>query len=548
MRRIFVRGDILAIIRETVRRHWALGLALVFALGGKLALLTMHAFPFNADEAVVALMARHILQGERPLFFYGQAYMGSLDAFLAAAGFAVFGAQVWVIRAVQALLFVGTITVWYFFCLEAFDSPAIARIAALLLAVPPVMVTLYTTVSIGGYGETLLLGGLTILLALQILRGKSHPARWLALGLTAGVGFWSFPLSLALSFPAILTVLVSGMAGRKFRNGRQFWTQIGSLALGLIAGVAPWIAGWIQLGPAALSELGGSAIAGAIQGGFGSVLAIRFLDFAIFGVTALMGLRPSWEIRWLAPVLLPVALAIDAAAIVSAARNLQLRDSARPARWMLAGSAAFLALVYLVTPFGNDPSGRYFLPLVLVLAAFCAELIVRAAARFGRKAYLLLPLLMVFQGAGNLEAALKMPPGITTQFDPAAQLDQRDLPQVIAFLRAHGETRGYTNYWVSFPLAFQSGEELIFTARLPYHPDLRYTPRDDRYPPYDALVDGSTRVAYITARNPALDAQLEAGFAERGIQYQMEQIGDFRIYYNLSAPIRPEEIFASAEE
>jgi hypothetical protein len=36
--------------------------------------------PFNSDEAIVGLMARHMLQGERPLFFYGQAYLGSLDA------------------------------------------------------------------------------------------------------------------------------------------------------------------------------------------------------------------------------------------------------------------------------------------------------------------------------------------------------------------------------------------------------------------------------------------------------------------------------------
>ena len=41
-------------------------------------------------------MARHILLGARPAFFYGQAYMGSLDAFLAAAAFAIFGQQAWV--------------------------------------------------------------------------------------------------------------------------------------------------------------------------------------------------------------------------------------------------------------------------------------------------------------------------------------------------------------------------------------------------------------------------------------------------------------------
>ena len=542
-----MRGDILAIIRETARRHWGLGLALLLALSGKLALLGAQAFPFNADEAVVALMARHILQGERPLFFYGQAYMGSLDAFLTAGLFALFGPQVWVVRALEALLFASTITVWYFFCAEAFDSLTVARIAVLLLAVPPVMVTLYTTVSIGGYGEALLLGSLSMLLALQIRRGKTHPGRWLILGFTAGIGFWSFPLSLVLSFPALLAAIWYKPSEQKSQPMKFFRTSMGILFLGLLAGISPWIAGWIQSGASAFRELGGSAIAGAIQGGPGTVLLLRLLDLGVFGVTALFGLRPSWEIRWLAPVVLPFALAIDLTAIVYAVRNLRLRDAARPARWMMAGSIAILILVYLFTPFGNDPSGRYFLPLTLVLAAFCAELITRAAARFGRAAYLLLPVLMLFQVAGTVESALRMPPGITTQFDPVAQLDQRDLPQVIAFLRAHGETRGYTNYWVSYPLAFQSGEELIFTARLPYHQDLRYTPRDDRYPPYDILVEGSNRVAYTTTKNPALDSLLEAAFAAHGIRYQVEQIGDFHIYYNLSAPLRPEQIFPIEE-
>jgi len=69
--------------------------------------------PFNADEAVVGLMARHILQGERPVFFYGQNYMGSLDAALVSLGFTLLGEQIWVIRAVQSLLYLGLLLTTY---------------------------------------------------------------------------------------------------------------------------------------------------------------------------------------------------------------------------------------------------------------------------------------------------------------------------------------------------------------------------------------------------------------------------------------------------
>ena len=53
------------------RDTWRLAVVLAGAIALKAVLLALDIVPFNADEAVVALMARHILQGERPWFFYG---------------------------------------------------------------------------------------------------------------------------------------------------------------------------------------------------------------------------------------------------------------------------------------------------------------------------------------------------------------------------------------------------------------------------------------------------------------------------------------------
>jgi hypothetical protein len=71
---------------------------------------------------------------------------------------------------------------------------------------------------------------------------------------------------------------------------------------------------------------------------------------------------------------------------------------------------------------------------------------------------------------------------------------------------------------------------------------LRYTPRDDRYPPYDRIVESADHTAYITTKNPALDSLLESAFERLGVTYHVKQIGDFRIYFRLSRPVRPEEI------
>ena len=92
-------------MRKLLENHpWMVALFItVLAAVYRIVILATGAVQFNADEAVVGLMARHILLGEIPVFFWGQAYMGSLDAILVAAGFSVFGSQVWVIRLVQVL-------------------------------------------------------------------------------------------------------------------------------------------------------------------------------------------------------------------------------------------------------------------------------------------------------------------------------------------------------------------------------------------------------------------------------------------------------------
>src|SRR5579884_1899277 len=38
----------------------------------------------DGDEALLGIQAEHILQGERPIYFYGIPYFGSLEAYVAA--------------------------------------------------------------------------------------------------------------------------------------------------------------------------------------------------------------------------------------------------------------------------------------------------------------------------------------------------------------------------------------------------------------------------------------------------------------------------------
>lgn len=533
-----------------VRSAWfQIGGVMLLAAAWKALFLFWAVVPFNADEAVVALMARHILLGERPVFFYGQAYMGSLDAFLVAGGFVLFGQQVWVIHLVQGLLYLGTVFTTLWIGKEAFNSLSTGIIAALLLAIPTVNLNLYTTASLGGYGEALLLGSLILYVALMLARryisgdSRQSPLGLFGLwGLLVGVGLWANGLTLVYSAPAGIYLLWA-----LWKCRRQWIIRFFLLAgLGFFLGSLPWWVFAAANGPTQLiTELLGKAISVERTPWFVRT-GNHLINFLLIGSTALFGFRPPWAVRWLALPLLPLILIFWLAVVVFGFRKSTQKNAYQSAYALLAGVGVVLLSGFLFTSFGADPSGRYFLPLSVPLALIAAQMILSAPKlKFAPPRWIaggLAACILVFQLWGNLECALTFPPGLTTQFDSATIIDHRADGELMTFLRANGEKAGYSNYWVSYPLAFQSREELIFIPRLPYHTDMRYTPRDDRYAPYTEYVSQSERVAYITARSPLLDDYLRAHFSMLQVTWEEHQIADYHIFYRLSRPVRPQEI------
>jgi hypothetical protein len=326
-----------------VNNHLGLLVAVLAGLALKAALLAARALPFNADEAVVALMARHIRLGERPLYFYGQAYMGSLDAYLVAGGFTLFGEHVWVIRAIQTALYTLTLILVYLFVLRAFKTRRTAAIAALLMALPSVNQTLYTTVSLGGYGEALLIGALTMWLCLPPASGRVGPLRGLLLGLLMGLGVWVFPLSLTMSLPAVITL---AWFVRRTMRARDLMSVGGIAAVGLLLGIRPWVTSYALLGRSAVSELFGGAIAGSGAATAWSAFGPRLANLALFGSTVVAGIRPPWAITWLFWPLAPLAIAFLLGTIAYAILKLRENSQAAPARRIrprrLAGSSSAL--------------------------------------------------------------------------------------------------------------------------------------------------------------------------------------------------------------
>lgn len=520
-------------------RRMILYLIPALAVLWKLYLLTLDAFPFHSDEAIVALMARHMTGGEIPFFFYGQAYLGSLDAILVALGFGLFGEKVLVIRMVQTILYAATVVTAMILAHRWRSNWWTTVFTGVLLAFPAVNVTLYTTVSLGGYGEALLLGNLLVLLALRFREDPTRLGPLAAWGLLAGLGWWAFGLSLVYTLPTAVLIghsLWPNKAGR----GRLILAGVATLAIGSL----PWFAGlWSEGLTIGIQEVTGSVIAGASSEIWSQALFEHVRNFLVFGPTVILGVRAPWSSEILHP---GAAFAIGAlwmgAIAVSAVRLMRSR-SAGPTATLWLAVIATLVFGFLTTPFGADPTGRYFLPLSIPLMLLGADYLAQVStSRRWPLGMIGLALIVGYNVAVTDQLARQNPPGLTTQFAEAARVDHSQIGDLISFLERSGETRGYTNYWIAYPLAFLSEEELVFVPRLPYHSDFRFAKRDSRYEPYETEVGASGRVAYITANHPKLDDAIHRSLEALEVAYRVERIGSYTVFYQLSERVDPSQL------
>jgi hypothetical protein len=181
----------------------AVTVRLPFLISGKIA--------FDSDEAVEGLMARHVLQGELPVFFWGQTFKGVPEVYLSAAAFAVFGASVIVLKAVTLVLFalfIATNVV----LLDTIADRWTAVAASLLLIISPPALVFWSLDASAEYVWLMLLGAV---LLVTLIGWQQRPARFTlaAIGFVTGLALWIQPVFVFYLIP-IGIILASGMPRR----------------------------------------------------------------------------------------------------------------------------------------------------------------------------------------------------------------------------------------------------------------------------------------------------------------------------------------------
>ncbi|MEW1588862.1 hypothetical protein AB0283_25850 [Micromonospora vinacea] len=512
---------------------WLTGLAVLAGVGYRLWLLTQAAPPTNSDEATMGLAALHIARGEDfPVWFYGQQYMGTLEAYLAAPVFALAGGPSLLgLRLPTLALYALFLLLTWRLTLRLTGDRWFGLLMVALLALGSDRIVKNQLIAGGGYPEMNAAGAALALLAVDLATGgpgrrsaadgrtagTGRPgwrlARWATWGFLAGLMLWVDPL--VLPYVAATGAVLVGFCRR------ELWGAAGALlGTAAVLGAAPLLLHSLLTGRnplhAVLAASGANASAGwpdRLHGGLvlGPGLGLGFCA---------PGQCATWQLWW--SLALPLLLAIAA---VTAWRALRTPEPAAVGPGTVSprvAAAVRLALVlaavgtlgaYTVSSSaGLTPveSSRYLSCLLISLPALLwpvwtvARHGLRTAVtgRRGVGSTLTRTVAVVLLAATLATAAYAT--WRATQTVPAARAAEARHTELVSTLRQLGVRHVRAGYWTCNRLTFASAEQVVCAVV-----DDTLRQGFDRYPAYRREVDSAAAPAWVAPAGSPLAEVLD---------------------------------------
>jgi hypothetical protein len=441
---------------------WVLVAACV-VVGAALRAWWLFHHPITSDEAIAGLMAQQALHGHFSAFYWGQSY-GGVEPYLIALQYRVFGFTASLLGGVTTVLAIGSGLVTWRIARRLVSDGALAALAGAAAWAIPALAMSSSTYEWGFRGVALLCGLLLVLLSLRVADGHQRARDFVALGLVAGVGWWSSPEIVYFALPAIVLLVQSFRSDIGAAKGPR-WVRL--LVIGAAAaciGALPWLWANLRSGFASFNQTAYANAPGYTE---------RLRLFFHYSVGMLFSLRASNSGDWLLWRPLSVALLIGFLGTLAVAVVLCLRRGGRSLAIALGVLVFPLLLAYSPASwFWQD--GRYVgyvVPLfVLVLVFGCADLARRlrpgrpegdgSTRTLGRLlAAGLATALVVLTVANFAVFAIPHQSFFADWGDP-----NRPTQDSVAKLESAGVRDGYADYWVAYRLDFLTGGKLQLTV------------------------------------------------------------------------------------
>lgn len=507
--------------------------ALLAVLLVRVGFLLLVPVPFESDEAIVGLMARHILYaGDRPIFYYGQEYMGPLEPATAALSFALFGPTLFTLRlapSIWSVVFVGFSAAY---ARRALGRPAFWWTLA-YLGVPPLFLITWSVKARGGYPELLALGAILLYQALDLqMAPDGRDWRWPLFGAVSGLALWTDPLVVVYLGPATL-YLILHLRARLFR-----WTSPAAVAAAVVAAL-PMLQVNIAQPGITLRQLAGPAVNAPITA---HQLAHNFSEAIQQSIPVLLGIYQGCSYRPVffaaraasgipfAPVAFTcfvLALAAGVLFVVSTARA--VADRPTPADlilWVCAVTMVPFILTQQQADYVTEP--RYLLPLYAAVPLF-GFYWSKLWRRWSGVAYVVLLVALVV----NVSGYVRFLPDLAGPFIDNEPVRTGDI-QLARLLEEQGVKTVYANYWLSYPIAFQTGEA-VKTAVI----GDRLTVGFNRVIPYAIAAGTDPQPALLVVTGSPDDLDARNWLDQHHARFQVHRWENLTLYDHISAKFSP---------
>ena len=247
---------------------------LPFLVTGKIA--------FDSDEAVEGLMARHVLTGELPAFFWGQAFKGVPEVYVSAGAFALFGSKVVVLKSVTLAFFAAYVAL-NFLLVDKLVSRWMAVASSLLLILAPPALVFWSLDASAEYVLVMLLGTTLLLLTPASREPRPGDPAMLSFwaGLVIGLGLWIHQLFSVYLVPLAWLAIARANWWRRREFGRPNMAVLGLTAVAglyLTLGIVAFVTGGFsfRLGSISISVTAPQKMA-RIAGGVGALAVLLHL-------------------------------------------------------------------------------------------------------------------------------------------------------------------------------------------------------------------------------------------------------------------------------
>lgn len=446
----------------------------------------------TSDDAIPALMGKHISEGKLPpICYYGQQYLGSLSSHVYALFFWLFGYSMLTLKAATLLMYLAFIVV-QFQLLRAVFSLSWAVILSLCYGLPFGQLVFVSLDNASAYPLVLFLGALLIYVSYHIAY-KNRDLLIPLFGFLMGLSFWTHQITMAFILTSLILLAVRCRPRLKTYAILMLYAFLGGLPL-----VLQEIFGRFQI---IAFLFGGERTILSREKWTGANNLFRSLLFSKNGPPGIL---------CLAFILLGMAVLLV----------LALKKSGSSAQAVFPLFLIVFSMIYLFSRFSDKQQVRYLFALYFCLPVFLVAPFLWIKTR--------LKYVLSFGLIAGLFFADSRP--AHSAFYESVKYRHRVYQEMIADMAGTGVRYWRGEYWTAYLLTAVSKEKIIIDSF-----------STNRYLPYRLLYyNQQDKDHYILNTEEGRAGNLEQMLTRLGIPFDKKVTGDCALLYNIDGPVFPD--------